>query len=141
MTTSPTVLRFGPDRRLTAALGAGAVLAAGLAAATGDPEGRILWGIAAIVLAAYAVTDLVFWPRITATAEGLVLNAPFARARLSWAEVESVHAHSRQRLGLRATALEIDAGAVLAVFSRRALGRDPEQAAGLIQALAPPQST
>lgn len=132
-----TVLRFSPDRRLTAGLAA-AVAVIGLAAAvTSDDLGRLMLIGAAVLLACYVVTDLVYAPRITATPAGLVLNAPFARARLDWSDVDSVRADSRQRLGLRATTLEIEAGPLVAVFSRRALGADPEQAAALITALDP----
>lgn len=132
-----TLLRFGPDRRLTAACGVGAIVAVGAAVATTDPSGRLLFVGAAVVLLAYVVTDLVFAPRITASRDGLVLNAPFTRARISWAEVASIRADSRQRLGLRSTVLEIDAGPVLALFSRRALAADPAAVAALLTALDP----
>ena len=57
--------------------------------------------------------------------------------RLGWDDVEQVRADDRLRLGLRTTTLEIDAGAVLVVLSRRAIGADPAEAAALINAFRP----
>jgi hypothetical protein len=132
-----TVLRFGPDRRLTAVVGLVTVVLAVAAALTSDPAGRLLLALAALLLAAYTASDVIFRPRITATRDAVVLNAPFARATLAWSEIDSIAADVRSRHGLRTSALEIDAGPVLAVFSRRALGTDPSAAAGLLQALDP----
>jgi hypothetical protein len=130
--------RFHPDRRYTALAGGGLIVALGLALATAPAPGRLLAAVAAIVLAGYVASDLLFSPRIVASADGVVINSPLLRARLSWAEVEDVRADVRQRLGLRSTTLEIDAGATLAVLSRRAIGSDPEEAARLIGAFRPP---
>lgn len=129
--------RFGPDRRLTAVTGALSVVAAFAAALSSDRAGQVLLVGVAVVLFAYAVTDLVFWPRLTVTAAGLRIHTPMARAQFAWPEVEAVRADARQRLGLRSVTLEIDAGEQLVVFSRRALGTDPEAAADLIRAFDP----
>jgi len=129
--------RFGPDRRLTALTGGLAFAAAVLAAITADVPGRLLFGLAALVLLAYAVTDLVFYPRITASADGVVVRAPSGIVHLRWAEIDEVRADARQRLGLRSVTLEIDADERLFVFSRRALGADPEQAAAIVAAFDP----
>lgn len=131
------ICRFGPDRRLTAA-GTGAAALFGFAAVTStDRPGMILFGAAAVLLVAYTVADLLFWPRLTASAEGLVIRTPLQRAHLEWSEVEDVRADARERLGLRSVTLEIDAGATLVVFSRRSLGADPATVAGLVRALDP----
>src|SRR6266852_2482670 len=129
------VCRFGPDRRLTAVTGVLAFVAAAAAVLSPDGPGRVLFGGAAALLLAYAVTDLLFWPRLTASADGLVIRTPQVRARIDWSDVESVRAEGRNRLGLRSVTLEVDAGDTLAVFSRRALGADPEAVAGLIAAM------
>ncbi|MDT4946046.1 MAG: hypothetical protein QOH14_2779 [Pseudonocardiales bacterium] len=129
--------RFGPDRRLTAVTGVLAFVAAAAAVLSPDGPGRVLFGGAAALLLAYAVTDLLFWPRLTASADGLVIRTPQVRARIDWSDVESVRAEGRNRLGLRSVTLEVDAGDTLAVFSRRALGADPEAVAGLIAAMDP----
>src|SRR3954469_11098722 len=115
----------------------GLVVAVGLALLAGDAAGRLLAAIAAVVLAAYVAADLLFTPRLLVTADGIIVNSPLLRTRLAWSEIEDVRADVRQRLGLRATTLEIDAGATLAVLSRRAIGHDPEAAAALIAGLRP----
>jgi hypothetical protein len=131
------VCRFGPDRRLTALFG---VLAVGSAVSTllsQDPAGRILLAVSALILAAYTVTDLLFWPRLVASAAGLQVRTPGFRGSFAWSEVESVRADVRARLGLRSTTLEIEASESLLVFSRRALGSDPDSVAGVLRAFNP----
>lgn len=138
MEISPPTCRFGPDRRLTAATGVLTLVALAAATLTSDGPGRALLGGAALVLLAYTVTDLIFWPRLSADAEGLQVHTPLSRARIAWRDVEAVRADSRERLGLRSVTLEIDAGEHLVVLSRRALGADPAAVAALILAFAPP---
>jgi hypothetical protein len=132
------VVRFVPDRRYTALAAGGAL--AGLVAAllSSDPPGRVLFGTAVVVLLGYVFADLVFSPRLTASKTGIVINAPLTRARLGWDEVDAVRAETRFRRGLRSTALEIEAGELLAVFSRRVLGVEPAEAAARIEAFRPP---
>lgn len=133
----PPVVRFVPDRRYTG-LAAVGVLVAGLACVfSSDPPGRLLFAIAGLVLLGYVVTDLVFSPRLTATREMLVIRSPLLRAELPWSAVEDVRADVRTRYGLRSSTLEVDAGETFAVFSRRALGVAPEQAAALVRAFLP----
>jgi hypothetical protein len=129
--------RFGPDRRLTALTGALALVAALVTALTPDVAGRLLFAIAAVVLLGYAVSDLVFWPRLTASARGVVVRGPGGTAELRWEEIDQVRADARQRWGLRSVTLEIDANEQLFVFSRRALGADPQEAADLVAAFDP----
>lgn len=131
------VISFVPDRRFTAAAGGGALVALAALLIADDPPGRLLAALAAAVLLGYVASDLVFSPRLVVSAEGLTIRSVLTRAQVPWNEVQSVHANSRQRLGLRSTTLEIDAGATLVVFSRRALGTDPEAAAGLIRSFQP----
>jgi hypothetical protein len=138
--TEPTrapVVRFAPDRRLTAAAGVGALMALVLSLTTSDLAGRLLWAGAALVLIAYVVTDVIWSPRLTADATGLRIRSPFARADLRWDEVDSITADVRSRYGVRSSTLEVDAGSLLVVFSRRSLGADPETVAGLVQAMQP----
>jgi hypothetical protein len=132
---APTV-RFGPDRRLTAVAAVAAVIAVVLCVGA-DSLGRVLFAVAAVVLAGYAVGDLVWWPRLCADAAGVRVRTPFTRADLRWEAIESIHADVRTRYGLRSASLEVDAGDVLVVFSRRSLGADPETVAGLVTAMRP----
>lgn len=130
-------LSWVPDRRYTALAAAGAGAAAVALALAGDPPGRVLAAVALVVLLTYVVSDLVFSPRLVATAEGLVVRSPLVRATVPWSEVEDVRADTRIRLGLRSTTLEIDAGQTLVVLSGRALGADPAEVADLVRALRP----
>ena len=68
---------------------------------------------------------------------GTLLRAPRAGVDVPGADGGSVRADTRERTGLRSVTLEIDAGDQLVVFSRRALGTDPETVAALIGAFAP----
>ncbi|MEO9140145.1 MAG: PH domain-containing protein [Jatrophihabitans sp.] len=128
---------FVPDRRFTLGAAAGALIALGVAVFAEDKPGRLLAAVVFLILLAYVVSDLVFSPRLVVTTEGLVIRSPLTRATLGWADIEHVRADTRDRLGLRSTTLEIDAGSTLAVFSRRSLGTDPEQAAELIDSFRP----
>ena len=131
----PARLRYTPDRRYTALALVGVGVAA-LAFALGDDRpGRLLAVLAAVVLGAYVLGDLVFSPRLIADRSGLTIRSPFTRATVRWDQVETIRADARSRFGIRSTTLEIDAGAVLAVLSRRALGADPAEVAGLLGAL------
>ena len=133
------VYRFGPDRRLTAAYVAGTLIAVATAFLTRDAPGRLLFTVAALILAAYAVTDVVFWPRVQAGRAGLVVHTPTLRGSFGWDQVQDVRADSRQRLGLKLVTLEIDVADNLVVLSRRSLGTDPERAAALIKFAAAPR--
>lgn len=137
MDPSPSVVRFIPDRRYTAIAGAGCAAAVTAAALTDAAAGHLLYTLAAVLLLGYVCADLVFSPRLTASETGIVINAPLTRASLSWDQVSEIRADTRFRRGLRSTTLEIDAGTVLAVFSKRALGADPAAAAARIEALRP----
>lgn len=134
---TPPIARFAPDRRYTAAAALGALVAVVLGVVGGDPAGRLLAAVAALVLVAYVIADVAFSPRLVVSGEGVVIRSPLTRATLTWGEVDDVRAESRSRLGLRSTTLEIDAGPVLAVLSRRALGADPAEVADLIRAFRP----
>jgi hypothetical protein len=130
-------LRFGPDRRTTALAAVGVLIGVGLAITTDDPQGRFLFGLAAAVLACYALGDVVFSPRLYADGSGLRIRTPMTRVDLAWADVDDVRADVRSRYGVRSSALEVDAGETLVVFSRRSLGADPDTVADLVRALDP----
>ena len=128
------VCRFGPNRWLTTLFAVFAAAAIGFVVLSGDAAGRLLAAAAAALLAAYAVTDLAFSPRLVATAEGLQIRTPTVRATLAWPDVESVRVDERTHLGLMSRTLEIEGGGQLVVFSRRTLGADPREVAALLAA-------
>jgi PH (Pleckstrin Homology) domain-containing protein len=136
-TLAPAQARFVPDRRYTALAAGGAFGALIAVLVTDDAGGRLLLVLAVVVLLGYVASDLFFSPRLVASAEGVVVNSPMTRARLSWDEVHEVRAETRIRRGLRNTTLEVDAGPVLVVLSRRALGADPVDVAELVEAFRP----
>jgi len=126
-----TPQQFGPDRRLTAVTGVAGLIAVALAVFASDAGAQVFAAVAAVVLLGYAVTDLLFWPRLTLSARGVQVQGPFERLALGWTEITAVRADVRTRHGLRSTALEVDAGDTLVVLSRRALGADPEAVAAV----------
>jgi Bacterial PH domain len=130
-------LRFGPDRRITGLAVLAAAVAVALVLTSSDGPSRLIFALAAVILAGYAVGDWVYWPRLTADAAGLHIRTPMTRADLAWADVEDVRADVRSRYGLRSSTLEVDAGDVLVVFSRRALGADPETVQNQVRAFDP----
>ena len=136
---SPAVT-FGPDRRLVVGALAGALVTAVTALTLDDRAGQLMFWVATGLLVAHAAVNLVFNPRLRADATGLRIRTPSARVDLTWDEIERVDADVRNRLGLRSTTLEVDAGSVLVVFSRWALGVEPDEAAGLIAAMDPRRS-
>ena len=123
--------QYGPDRRLTAVTGVAGLIAVGLAGFTADGGARVFAAVAAVVLLGYAVSDLLFWPRLVLSAQGVQVQGPFERLAVGWGDVTTVRADVRIRHGLRSTALEVDAGDTLVVLSRRALGADPEAVAAV----------
>ena len=128
------LLRFGPDRRLTAAGALGAVLALVATLVTSDRRGSCSWPGSPWSWPAYTVTDLLFAPRLAASRAGLAIRTPGLRGQFPWVEISGIRADARQRLGLRSVTLEIDVGDQLVVLSRRALGERPEVVAGQLQA-------
>jgi hypothetical protein len=132
----PPTARFAPDPRLTALTGAGAVIVAALSFAT-DAAGRLLLLAAAVVLAGYTLTDLVFRPRLAVDGTGIRIRSPLAHAELAWPDVAAIRADERSRYGLRSVTLEIDGGDQLIVLSRRALGAPPDAVASLVRSFDP----
>ncbi len=129
--------RFGPNRRLAGA-GLGLAIVAALVAGLGhDPQGRLLAGCAAAVLLIISLADLLFWPRLSASADGVVVKAPAARAHLPWSQIDVIRVDERSRLGLSSRTLEIDAGERLIVLSKRSLGADPRDVQALVTAFDP----
>lgn len=127
-------LAYGPDRRLSVAYAVGAAIFLALAIGTGDAPGRLLYALAAVVLAALVVGDLSARPRLVVDRTGLLVRTPLSTARLAWTDIEDVTVDERARHGLAARTLEIDAGARLLVLSGRSLGADPRAVAGVIAA-------
>lgn len=102
----------------------------------GDPVRLGVGLVAAVVLAGFAVRDLVAPVRLSADGTGVTVVRGFAgRRHIPWADVERVRVDVRRRLGLRSELLEIDVGSTLHLFSAYDLGVPPEQVADELVAL------
>jgi hypothetical protein len=125
--------RIKPVLPVTKLMGAVAVLV--LAAAFGGPD-PIRWGIAAagaILLAVWAVRDLVAPVRLAADGAGVTVITGFARRRhLPWAQIERVRVDRRVHRGLRSEMLELDAGDAIFQFSTHDLGAQPDDVAAAL---------
>jgi hypothetical protein len=120
--------RWFPRPVETAVAAGGALLAAALAAVS-DPAGRVLFGLAAIGLLALTAVDLLLRPRLAADPTGVRIRTLGVRRRLPWSALERVDVDERNRYGLTARTLELDAGGMLVVLGRRSLGADPREVA------------
>ena len=130
-------LRFGPSAPLAWVAAAAAVICAGIAIFGGDPAGRLILGIAAVLLAGLGAADLLVVPRLAVSAEGVTVRTLSVRRQLPWGRIESIRLDERSRLGLSSRTLEIDAGDVLIVLGRHSLGADPRDVYPLVLALQP----
>jgi hypothetical protein len=124
----PLAQRWNPRPAETAAVAAGAVVAAALAIVA-DPAGRVLFGVAAVGLLALVALDLLLRPRLAADADGIRVRTLTARRRLPWTALRRVDVDEHARYGLTARTLELDTGDTLILLGRRALGADPRDVA------------
>src|SRR5512132_3065719 len=104
--------RWRVDRRLALLKAVGVPVFALIAFALRDDlPGLVLAVVAAVVLAVYAMRDVIAPVRLAADQDGVTVVTGFAgRRRIPWDEVERIRVDVRSRLGLRAELLEIDTG-------------------------------
>ncbi|WP_433784791.1 PH domain-containing protein [Actinomycetospora sp. CA-101289] len=126
---------------------AGAVAAIGLAAwavSADDAPGRVLTGVAAVVLAVAAVIGAVARPRLRADETGLALRGATGTRRWPWERVDAVRTMRMRRMGLPTSYLEVEArdepgrdepepDSRLLVLGRLELGADPVEVADALQ--------
>ncbi|MGZ6826830.1 MAG: PH domain-containing protein [Mycobacteriales bacterium] len=98
-----------------------------------DPVGAVLLVPAGVLALASGLRDLLLTPALRADATGLEVVDGLHRRRLPWAQVEGLRVVTDRRTPL----LEVDAGEVLVVLSRRRLGASPYQVLEELQALRP----
>jgi len=119
-----------PVLPVTKGMGAVAVVVLAVAFAGRDPVRWTLALVVAVVLAVWAVRDLVAPVRLAADAGGVTVITGFARRRhLPWAQVERVRVAVSSRRGLRSELLELDAGESIFLFSAHELGVLPDEVA------------
>jgi hypothetical protein len=130
-------LRWRVDRRMTVLKAVGAVVFLVAPLVFGGGAERFTLGlIAASLLGAFAVRDLIVPVRLTADGHGVTVVAGFAgRRHIPWGDVERVRVDVRRRLGRRSELLEIDTGQTLHLFSAAELGEPPDEAAAKLVTL------
>ena len=115
------------------------VLAALLAFATvitTENAGRLLIGLAALLVSYLAAFASLARPRLSADANGLAVRGFASTTLLPWHEVKVKLQHTR-RLGREQQTLELDADDRLVVLTKLDLGADPEEVASVLHALRP----
>lgn len=104
------------------------VVAAGAAVLVDDRPGRLLLGLAAVVLGVAALFATVSRPRLTADQDGVTVRGLTGRKQWRWAEVNVRLVHTR-RLGRDSQSVELDADNAaepdLVVLGWFDLGTDP----------------
>jgi hypothetical protein len=94
-----------------------------------DPAGRILLGVAAVGLLAVGAADLLLRPRLAADRAGIQVRTLASRHRLPWSAIQRVDVDEHTRYGLTSRTLELEAGELFVVLSKRTLGADPRDVA------------
>ena len=110
-----------------------------LAAATfiaDDNAGRLLSGLATLLVSYLAAFATIARPRLSADVDGLAVRGFASTTHLPWHEVK-VKLQTTRRLGREQQTLELDADDRLVVLTKLDLGADPEEVAGVLHALRP----
>jgi Bacterial PH domain len=128
---------FAPNSRIAWLTVAAAVGFALTALLSSDKAGQLMAIAAAVLLAVVAGNDLLFVPRLAVSASGLRIRTATTRATLYWSQVDAVRVDERSRFGLASRTLEIDAGSMLVVLSRHALGADPREVFAVVTGFRP----
>ncbi len=104
----------------------------------GDPAGRLLVGLAGVLLLVLGGYDTVVTPRLIASRAGLIVRTAAGRTEIPWTAIDELRLDERSRLGLASRTIEIDAGSALVVLGRHSLGREPREVYDLVSAFRPP---
>jgi hypothetical protein len=103
-----------------------------LLALLADPAGRLLLGVAALGLFVLGGADLLLRPRLAADRTGIQVRTLTSRHRLPWSAIERIDVDEHNRYGLTSRTLELEAGELLVVLGKRALGADPRDVASTL---------
>jgi hypothetical protein len=135
-------VEWAPRAGETALAAVAALLVAGAAVVVPDTPGRLLLGLAALLLAGRAGRDVLLRPRLAAGPGGLEVRTLGGRRHLPWPLLR-VRVRETRRFGVRARTLELDTATgpddagILVVLGRRELGEDPEDVARQLGELDP----
>jgi hypothetical protein len=110
--------------------------------ADSDPAGRLIAGVAAVVIGIASLFGTRARPRLRADADGLTVGGLLRRRHYPWPLVQDVRVLQVRRLGRQSSLLEVDTvtadgGEQLLVFGRLDLGADPEDVAPQVLAVRP----
>jgi hypothetical protein len=136
LTAAPQPWRIKPVLPVTKLLGAVAVAVLVVAFGRRDPVQWFLVVVVALGLAIWALRDLIAPVRLAADPDGVTVVVGYAgRRRLAWSQIETVRVDRRDRLGVRAEMLELDAEDSLYLFSMHDLGAAPDEVLEALVAL------
>ncbi|MEV0651010.1 PH domain-containing protein [Phytomonospora sp. NPDC050363] len=91
-----------------------------------DASRLVVAALAALLLGAYAVRDLLSPITLAVDTEGVLIRRGFfGQRRILWGQIERIRVDSRRRLAGRSHLLEIDVGETIYLFSRYEIGADP----------------
>lgn len=127
--TQPPGKTWAPQPAIVVLAWVLAAVAGAWAVFADDPPGRVLLGVAAMLLAVAGVFALVARPRLAADHEGITVRGLTGARKWAWSEV-NVRLVRTRRLGRDTATLEVDAEnaepPALVVLGRLDLGADPE---------------
>jgi hypothetical protein len=137
MSAAGEVMSWRVERRRTMSRVAAAVLAVIGTLILARDGSQYAAGLAlAAAFGALAARDVLVPVRLSADPEGLtVLTGLASQRRIPWRNVERIHVDTRNRLGLRQVALEIDEGDGLHVLDGGDLGANPHDVAAALTQL------
>lgn len=98
--------------------------------------GRVLFGIAALLLAAASAYGTLVRPRLSADRRGIRIRTAHGQVQLDWAETRT-RLRATRRLGRDSATLELETGENLYVFGWLELGTDPREVLDVLTALRP----
>ncbi|GAA5158098.1 PH domain-containing protein [Amycolatopsis dongchuanensis] len=125
---------WAPRPALVAVALLGALVALAGAVFSPDRMGAVLFGVAAVVLAALSAHGLFVRPRLAADDRGVRIRTTGGVHEFSWPETHT-RLRSTRRLGRDSTTLEISVGEQLFVFGWLELGTDPRDVLDVLGAL------
>lgn len=96
----------------------------------------VVAALAAALVAAYALRDLIYPVRLAADSSGVTVFRGFlGRRQLQWGEIARIRVDRRKRLGSTTSLLEVDIDSTLFLFSKHELGAEPEEVADELRTL------
>ncbi|MGH3438407.1 MAG: PH domain-containing protein [Sciscionella sp.] len=96
--------------------------------------GKLLLGVAALLLALLALHGSVARPRLAAADQGLAVRGLLTTRHFEWPATQIRIRHIR-RFGRDTSTLELESGQTLVVLGRLDLGADPEDVAAALRSL------